>query len=1285
MLDSTRLRSELGHIQRTLANFVATDRGKDIVAALCKATGGTTAAVLWQALFSDCLRVVYTAISADGKLDDEEIGALYEFVFSVARHYANVLPDYREFAAIDDESTRSFLNHYANDSGLFGERATKHWPGLTMCRSAANLGENEPLERYERMISWLVPAACAIGRVTESDPRLASRVAEIHSMRTRLAAEAAASAAAKPTVDPRLRAFLGSTGVFASIQQAASVFETDPFDVEKIHQDARTSFEQLLEHALDPGRHSERGRILLILGESGAGKTHLLRGFRRHVHEYSRGFVAYAQMNSKADDYARYLLQHVIDSLSRPYAGPSGERTGLRELALGLGGLVNDDARAQIEQLAEGEWELPLNLQEYVRHLGESLLQSPLLSRFNPDLLRALLYALHPDQRTTSRVYQYLRCEKLNDYDQQWLGGIESRTRSEEPIDMIRDLAKLAFLTRKAALVLMVDQAELSSYDQAKSNEIFDRAINTLYSIVSEVPSAIAVVACLSDVYNTVRDKFTQSMRDRLDKDPPAERLQLYRSYEEIEALVGRRLSWLYAQAGVPYKPEEAVYPIPPASLRKLVNRRTRDVLQWCHQFQARSVAAKKLIDGDDVVTKPVESKQEFDLDEISTDWNDKSHDSNIAVPESDEGILDSIAAAAKAIAAEQGISVAGNSRKAIGPQLLGLRLTLTGPSGTTDLLVAVTNRAYYGGAFNKQIEQLRKAAGRTMIPVAVRTLEFSHGSSSLATVGQLVKAGGRRAYIDASTLRTLAAFQIFKPRASADRIAAWQRRDRPVSSLQPMSELFDLQKLTSAPPGRAEEPVASTYADNMTVPTPSKGVPVVEDPPAAKEASGATTKTGKRAPRGAPKMPPHGTPSTADSPSPGKRAKVANPNLDMPLLLGTAATITGEPRTLDVTSMLRHTGILGASGSGKTTMALNMIEQLLERDVAVIMLDRKGDLAGYARVDWWKDTASPTRAKKLSAKTDVRLFTPGTGGGRPLALSLIPDLRGIPDHERNRMVIYAADALAAMMDSNTSTLRAILTQAVAVLSEAGKHANLNELLDLIERRDDQLLARASRYDDKHFKKLVEELETVRIRDGHLFDPKAEQLTIDTLIGRGPEGKVPLSIISTRFLGEIEHVQSWVAHLIACLSRYAAQSPSQELRVVFMLDEADIFMPAGAIKPPSKEPLQDLLKRGRSAGLGVVLSSQSPADFDYRSREQINTWFLGKIADQRSIDKMKQLFEHKPAVGGKLATQDPGHFVLLQDGSVGDLIRTPSMLRTTQIAEPELMALAAQNRGASSA
>ncbi|MBC7977920.1 MAG: ATP-binding protein, partial [Myxococcales bacterium] len=398
----------------------------------------------------------------------------------------------------------------------------------------------------------------------------------------------------------------------------------------------------------------------------------------------------------------------------------------------------------------------------------------------------------------------------------------------------------------------------------------------------------------------------------------------------------------------------------------------------------------------------------------------------------------------------------------------------------------------------------------------------------------------------------------------------------------------------------------------------------------------------------------------------------------------GTAATFGAEPRTIEVESLLRHTGILGSPGSGKTTLALNLIEQALERDIAVVLVDRKGDLAGYAKPDWWLGTADPERARKLAERIDVRLFTPGTRGGRPLSLSVIPDLRDIPDHERDRMVQYSANALAAMMrlgdNPNDSACRAILTQAIAVLAGRKLPSGLPELLALLETRDDQLLARVSRFDDRLFDRLVQALETVRLSDADLFDAAAEPLTIETLIGRRPDGKVPLAIASTRFLGDVERIQSWVAHLIGCLNRHAARSPNAALHTLFMIDEADLFMPQGAAKPPSKEPLQDLLKRARAAGVGVMLASQSPADFDYRSREQINTWFLGRIAEKRSIEKMKPLFEQRPAIAGKLATLEGGRFVMLQDGGSIDLDRTPSMLRTEQLSEAELMALAARDR-----
>jgi DNA helicase HerA-like ATPase len=73
-----------------------------------------------------------------------------------------------------------------------------------------------------------------------------------------------------------------------------------------------------------------------------------------------------------------------------------------------------------------------------------------------------------------------------------------------------------------------------------------------------------------------------------------------------------------------------------------------------------------------------------------------------------------------------------------------------------------------------------------------------------------------------------------------------------------------------------------------------------------------------------------------------------------------------------------------------------------------------------------------------------------------------------------------------------------------------------------------------------------------------------------------------------------------------------------------MLDEADLYLPASA-KPATKEPLESLLRRARSAGLGVFLATQSPGGLDYRARDNIGTWMLWRIQQAPAIQKLRPL------------------------------------------------------------
>ena len=738
-------RSGLGQVQadltgicRVLTNVVAGTRGRALIDDLRATVGGTTSEIVRQALFADCLRVVYSAVMADGVIEDGEIDALHEIIAAAAGHYATGLrSQYGEFAVIDRESARAFLDRYAADRGPFGQGARIRWPGLTLCRRAAELGEREALQRYTKTMTAMSAEASRLGRVADGDPRRA-HASELDELTRILASETTALAQG---VDRRVQAFLAPCRVFSAVQQASSIFENDPFDVEAVHPEARASFEQLVAQAVRP-QVSDLGQMLVVLGDSGCGKTHLLRGFRRHVQEGNRGFVVYAQLQSRTEDYSRYLLFHLVESLSRRYSEQSG-RTGLRELASGLVRLARPPLRERLQQLADDTWDARGNLRDHVNELVDGLIGIPELTSFDTDLLRVLVYALRPDPRTTSSVYRYLRCDAMNDHDRRWIGDVTPRTRDDDPHWMIRALARFAAVTQRA-LVVMVDQVDLAGFE-ASSTKIFRRAIDALYRIVSETPSAVAVVACLSDLYNAARSELNRPALDRLENTPPIAKLQVNRSYAEIVAVVARRLSWLFAEHGTVHRPEQPVYPIPESELRQLENRRLRDVLEWCHQFQQQCAAAGKIINADEPVTIEVRSR-ELDLDTIAAAWSEAIQAKDLEIPDDEEEILAVVAEAAKAYVHELGLLlVAPPYKNGV------LRLQMSRDEDRAALAIAVVNRHYRGGAFTGQIESLRRRA-RGMVPIAVRTLEFPRGRACDKAMGQLVNMRGRGAYLDASS-----------------------------------------------------------------------------------------------------------------------------------------------------------------------------------------------------------------------------------------------------------------------------------------------------------------------------------------------------------------------------------------------------------------------------------------------------------------------------------------------------------------------------------------------------
>ena len=89
-----------------------------------------------------------------------------------------------------------------------------------------------------------------------------------------------------PRSDLRFGAFCSHQGldVFHAVTHQHQIWQPDLYDVDTIHPEARSAYERLL-NRVDRSAASDSVRILLLLGESGAGNTHLIRFFRNQTHE----------------------------------------------------------------------------------------------------------------------------------------------------------------------------------------------------------------------------------------------------------------------------------------------------------------------------------------------------------------------------------------------------------------------------------------------------------------------------------------------------------------------------------------------------------------------------------------------------------------------------------------------------------------------------------------------------------------------------------------------------------------------------------------------------------------------------------------------------------------------------------------------------------------------------------------------------------------------------------------------------------------------------------------
>ncbi len=381
-----------------------------------------------------------------------------------------------------------------------------------------------------------------------------------------------------------------------------------------------------------------------------------------------------------------------------------------------------------------------------------------------------------------------------------------------------------------------------------------------------------------------------------------------------------------------------------------------------------------------------------------------------------------------------------------------------------------------------------------------------------------------------------------------------------------------------------------------------------------------------------------------------------------------------------DAKDLTTHAVIIGMTGSGKTGLGIDLIEEALIDKVPVIAVDPKGDLGnlalrfpGLAASDFrpWVDPQQASNAglspeafaeqqakswtdglaqwgedgariQRLKDAADVTIYTPGSTAGRPL--SLLRAFDAPPQAIRDD-----AEALQERVNATTTSLLSLLGVEADPISSRehilianllnyhwsqGKGLDLAGLIGGIQSPPFStvgVMPLDTVFPPRDRMGLAMQLNNLLAAPGFQTWMQGEPLETARLF-YDQSGKPRGSVISIAHLSDAERMFFMTLLLSDILAWVRSQPGTGSLRAILYIDELFGYMPPVA-NPPSKVLLLTLLKQARAFGLGVVLATQNPVDLDYRGLSNTGTWFIGRLQTER--DKMRVMEGLEGASGGQ--------------------------------------------------
>jgi hypothetical protein len=392
------------------------------------------------------------------------------------------------------------------------------------------------------------------------------------------------------------------------------------------------------------------------------------------------------------------------------------------------------------------------------------------------------------------------------------------------------------------------------------------------------------------------------------------------------------------------------------------------------------------------------------------------------------------------------------------------------------------------------------------------------------------------------------------------------------------------------------------------------------------------------------------------------------------------SGNILDQPTLYDPDDLTTHGVVVGMTGSGKTGLCIDILEEAALNDIPALLIDPKGDITNLllhfpdlAAEDFqpWVDPDQARREGKSIeqmaietakqwreglAKWDIgreriervrnavhyAIYTPGSDSGFPVSILASLDAPPIP-WEGNREILRerissTVTAILSLIGIEADPIRSrehiLLANIFEEAWRQGKGLSLNELILQVQNPPmDQLGA----FEVDQFFPSKDRVELAMALNSFLASPSFQAWTEGDALDPqallwASNGRPRQSVFYLAHLSDRERMFFVTLLLSAVESWMRSQTGSSSLKALVYFDEVLGFLPP-VKEPPSKAPLLRLLKQARAFGLGLLLTTQNPVDLDYKALSNAGTWFIGRL--QTEQDKERLLDGLESAVEGR--------------------------------------------------